>query len=237
MSLAIVSPAASSVPPALALGFHETASACESRSTCLVSFAERSPPPPWLCRTNGDPPCGGPTEAARRAVSHSNSVPVGNERNNSPVWLMDSYNPLSFRRSAPARASASLHRHKPIDPKSELAHGKGRDKINNGIVFSVTGDLRMSLLMWCMLILFLCSSSKEMVVDRTRLARWHSYQMEKPQNIIRNLKRHSDGTFASDFTHYLDKIKAKDFVEWLASTKQEGQAVKTYTFILKLCVL
>lgn len=61
--------------------------------------------------------------------------------------------------------------------------------------------------------------------------------MEKPQNIIRNLKRHSDGTFASDFTHYLDKIKAKDFVEWLASTKQEGQAVKTYTFILKLCVL
>uniref|UniRef100_A0A8D3BCM8 Glucagon / GIP / secretin / VIP family domain-containing protein n=1 Tax=Scophthalmus maximus TaxID=52904 RepID=A0A8D3BCM8_SCOMX len=93
-------------------------------------------------------------------------------------------------------------------------------RINNGIVFSVTGDLRMSLLMWCMLILFLCSSSKEMVVDRTRLARC----MEKPQNIIRNLKRHSDGTFASDFTHYLDKIKAKDFVEWLASTKQEGQA-------------
>uniref|UniRef100_A0A3B4WUT4 Glucagon / GIP / secretin / VIP family domain-containing protein n=1 Tax=Seriola lalandi dorsalis TaxID=1841481 RepID=A0A3B4WUT4_SERLL len=32
----------------------------------------------------------------------------------------------------------------------------------------------------------------------------------------------SDGTFTSDFTHYLDKIKAKDFVEWLASTKREG---------------
>uniref|UniRef100_A0A3B4U8V3 Glucagon / GIP / secretin / VIP family domain-containing protein n=1 Tax=Seriola dumerili TaxID=41447 RepID=A0A3B4U8V3_SERDU len=52
--------------------------------------------------------------------------------------------------------------------------------------------------------------------------RWHSYQMEKGQNIIRNLKRHADGTFTSDFTHYLDKIKAKDFVEWLASTKREG---------------
>uniref|UniRef100_A0A3P9ARI5 Glucagon / GIP / secretin / VIP family domain-containing protein n=1 Tax=Maylandia zebra TaxID=106582 RepID=A0A3P9ARI5_9CICH len=36
------------------------------------------------------------------------------------------------------------------------------------------------------------------------------------------LKRHSDGTFTSDFTHYLDKIKAKDFVEWLTDPKQEG---------------
>ncbi|XP_056241405.1 glucagon-1-like [Seriola aureovittata] len=84
------------------------------------------------------------------------------------------------------------------------------------------GDLKMSLLVWCMLVLFLCSSSKEMVVDKTRPVKWHSYQLEKGQNIIRNLKRHADGTFTSDFTHYLDKIKAKDFVEWLASTKREG---------------
>uniref|UniRef100_A0A8C4I9D8 Glucagon / GIP / secretin / VIP family domain-containing protein n=1 Tax=Dicentrarchus labrax TaxID=13489 RepID=A0A8C4I9D8_DICLA len=68
-----------------------------------------------------------------------------------------------------------------------------------------------------------------MVVAKTRPARyvsilflWRSYQMEKGQNIIRNFKRHSDGTFTSDFTHYLDKIKAKDFVEWLASTKRGG---------------
>ncbi|KAA8591112.1 hypothetical protein FQN60_002055 [Etheostoma spectabile] len=46
--------------------------------------------------------------------------------------------------------------------------------------------------------------------------------MEKGQNIIRNLKRHSEGTFTSDLTRYLDKIKAKDFVEWLASTKRQG---------------
>ncbi|XP_037627678.1 pro-glucagon-like [Sebastes umbrosus] len=84
------------------------------------------------------------------------------------------------------------------------------------------GDLRMSLHVWCMLVLFLCPSTKEMVVDKTRPTRWHSYQMEKGQHIIQNLKRHSDGTFTSDFTHYLDKIKAKDFVEWLASTKREG---------------
>ncbi|XP_049921469.1 glucagon-1-like [Epinephelus moara] len=84
-----------------------------------------------------------------------------------------------------------------------------------------TGDLRMSLHVWCMLVLFLCPSTKAMVVDKTTPVRWHSYQMEKGQNIIRNLKRHSDGTFSSDFTHYLDKIKAKDFVDWLASTKRE----------------
>lgn len=44
--------------------------------------------------------------------------------------------------------------------------------------------------------------------------------------MVRKLKRHSDGTFTSDFTHYLDKIKAKDFVEWLTDTKQEGRAGK-----------
>uniref|UniRef100_A0A3B4ZNB5 Glucagon / GIP / secretin / VIP family domain-containing protein n=1 Tax=Stegastes partitus TaxID=144197 RepID=A0A3B4ZNB5_9TELE len=56
----------------------------------------------------------------------------------------------------------------------------------------------------------------------TASLRWHSYHMEKGQKIVQNFKRHSDGTFTSDFTNYLDKMKAKDFVEWLASTKQEG---------------
>lgn len=171
------------------------------------------------------------------------------------------------------------------------------------LVMCWLGDLRMSPHMWCVLFLCLCSCSKEMVVDRTRPARyvwalflhiiecwevwtftstlkfvwlweietfceinasvsfhkfvksikytmwclrlqltvnertfthqhaflrWHSYRMEKGQNIVRSLKRHSDGTFTSDFTHYLDKIKAKDFVEWLASTKQEGWAEKPH---------
>nr|XP_057940127.1 glucagon-1-like [Doryrhamphus excisus] len=85
------------------------------------------------------------------------------------------------------------------------------------------GDLRMIGLMWCMLVLFFFPTSKEMVVDQTgRMARWHSYQMEKGENIIQNLKRHSEGTFTSDLTGYLDKMKAKDFVAWLASTKREG---------------
>jgi len=45
--------------------------------------------------------------------------------------------------------------------------------------------------------------------------------MEKGQNIIQHLKRHSDGTFSNDFTDYLEKKKVKDFVEWLTSTKRE----------------
>uniref|UniRef100_A0A8C4KQ59 Glucagon / GIP / secretin / VIP family domain-containing protein n=1 Tax=Dromaius novaehollandiae TaxID=8790 RepID=A0A8C4KQ59_DRONO len=32
--------------------------------------------------------------------------------------------------------------------------------------------------------------------------------------------RHSEGTFTSDFTHYLDRLKAKDFVHWLINTKR-----------------
>ncbi|CAL8251702.1 unnamed protein product [Arctogadus glacialis] len=51
---------------------------------------------------------------------------------------------------------------------------------------------------------------------------WHTYEIEKGQNIIKNFKRHSDGTFTNDFTHYLDKIKAKDFVEWLTSNSRVG---------------
>uniref|UniRef100_A0A669E5B9 Glucagon / GIP / secretin / VIP family domain-containing protein n=1 Tax=Oreochromis niloticus TaxID=8128 RepID=A0A669E5B9_ORENI len=31
-------------------------------------------------------------------------------------------------------------------------------------------------------------------------------------HMVRNLKRHSDGTFTSDFTHYLDKIKKSLFL-------------------------
>lgn len=52
------------------------------------------------------------------------------------------------------------------------------------------------------------------------LVRWHSYQMEKGQNIIENYKRHSEGTFANDLTGHLDKMKAKDFVAWLDHYKE-----------------
>uniref|UniRef100_A0A3P9H0K3 Glucagon / GIP / secretin / VIP family domain-containing protein n=1 Tax=Oryzias latipes TaxID=8090 RepID=A0A3P9H0K3_ORYLA len=46
-------------------------------------------------------------------------------------------------------------------------------------------------------------------------------EMKNKQNIFRNLKRHTDGMFTSDLTNYLDKMKAKNFVEWLATIKQQ----------------
>ncbi|CAM9609957.1 unnamed protein product [Lampetra fluviatilis] len=36
----------------------------------------------------------------------------------------------------------------------------------------------------------------------------------------RNAKRHSEGTFTSDYSKYLDTVRAKDFVHWLIGTKR-----------------
>ncbi|XP_065510255.1 pro-glucagon-like [Caloenas nicobarica] len=44
-------------------------------------------------------------------------------------------------------------------------------------------------------------------------------QPNEPQS-ARSSKRHSEGTFTSDFTRHLDNMKAKDFVHWLISTKR-----------------
>uniref|UniRef100_A0A3B4BGI2 Glucagon / GIP / secretin / VIP family domain-containing protein n=1 Tax=Periophthalmus magnuspinnatus TaxID=409849 RepID=A0A3B4BGI2_9GOBI len=52
-------------------------------------------------------------------------------------------------------------------------------------------------------------------------SRWRLYDIEKGHRFIR---RHSDGTFTSDFTNTQDRKKAKDFVKWLASTKR-GRSV------------
>ncbi|XP_033927508.1 exendin-3-like [Melopsittacus undulatus] len=51
-------------------------------------------------------------------------------------------------------------------------------------------------------------------------SRWSSYESQNAQTLMSNRKRHSEGTFTSDFTRYLDKMKAKDFVHWLINTKQ-----------------
>ncbi|XP_029576172.1 glucagon-like [Salmo trutta] len=77
---------------------------------------------------------------------------------------------------------------------------------------------------WCLLLLLLCPGADEMVLEDKALASqsgWRTYELQRGQNGINSFKRHSDGTFTNDYTHYLDKIKAKDFVQWLASTKRE----------------
>uniref|UniRef100_A0A8B9ZC79 Glucagon / GIP / secretin / VIP family domain-containing protein n=1 Tax=Buteo japonicus TaxID=224669 RepID=A0A8B9ZC79_9AVES len=44
--------------------------------------------------------------------------------------------------------------------------------------------------------------------------------LDDTSSFASNVKRHSEGTFTSDFTRYLDKMKAKDFVHWLINTKR-----------------
>ncbi|XP_009686069.2 exendin-3-like [Struthio camelus] len=56
--------------------------------------------------------------------------------------------------------------------------------------------------------------------DLAKESRWQSYESRSARSFAAALKRHSEGTFTSDFTHYLDRMKAKDFVHWLINTKR-----------------
>ncbi|XP_050840755.1 glucagon-2-like [Serinus canaria] len=51
-------------------------------------------------------------------------------------------------------------------------------------------------------------------------SRWKLLGPQSSQSFLSPLKRHSEGTFTSDFTRYLDRMKAKDFVHWLINTKR-----------------
>ncbi|CAB1452596.1 unnamed protein product [Pleuronectes platessa] len=157
MSMAIVSPEASSLPPAPALEFRETASACESRSTRLVSRRASSAttlavPAQWaVCMETLKRPtmwqtCRGDLSACQSQQHLHNLVGVtfrssGGEKPDIwprlPVHVLtldwtgrplDTYNPISLYRSTPARAGASVQRHKHIDPKCEPANSEDRDE-------------------------------------------------------------------------------------------------------------
>ncbi|XP_015281718.1 PREDICTED: glucagon [Gekko japonicus] len=39
---------------------------------------------------------------------------------------------------------------------------------------------------------------------------------------LNEVKRHSQGTFTSDYSKFLDTRRAQDFVEWLMSSKRSG---------------
>ncbi|XP_074020935.1 pro-glucagon-like [Numenius arquata] len=56
--------------------------------------------------------------------------------------------------------------------------------------------------------------------DLDDTSRWQSQESQSTHSFVANTKRHSEGTFTSDFTRYLDKMKAKDFVHWLINTKR-----------------
>ncbi|XP_014811186.1 PREDICTED: glucagon-2-like [Calidris pugnax] len=56
--------------------------------------------------------------------------------------------------------------------------------------------------------------------DLDDTSRWQWQESPSAHGFVENTKRHSEGTFTSDFTRYLDKMKAKDFVHWLINTKR-----------------
>ncbi|KAJ1160093.1 hypothetical protein NDU88_000595 [Pleurodeles waltl] len=71
------------------------------------------------------------------------------------------------------------------------------------------------------LVLVLAPASLQIVVkDSSDESRWQAYVSKSAQSFTSNIKRHSEGTFSSDLTRYLDKMKAKDFVQWLMNTKR-----------------
>ncbi|XP_051879274.1 pro-glucagon-like [Pristis pectinata] len=52
-------------------------------------------------------------------------------------------------------------------------------------------------------------------------------QLDK-SNSLQDVKRHSEGTFASDYSKYMDNRRAKDFVQWLMNTKRNGDKTKRH---------
>ncbi|XP_058677949.1 pro-glucagon-like [Ammospiza nelsoni] len=58
--------------------------------------------------------------------------------------------------------------------------------------------------------------------DLEELSRWKLLGAQNSQSFLSLIKRHSEGTFTSDFTRYLDRMKAKDFVHWLINTKRSS---------------
>ncbi|XP_039944635.1 pro-glucagon-like isoform X1 [Hirundo rustica] len=51
-------------------------------------------------------------------------------------------------------------------------------------------------------------------------SRWKLFGPQNSRSSLSHVRRHSEGTFTSDFTRYLDRMKAKDFVHWLINTKR-----------------
>ncbi|XP_072330399.1 pro-glucagon-like isoform X1 [Scyliorhinus torazame] len=75
------------------------------------------------------------------------------------------------------------------------------------------------------LVLILVQNSCQNPVQDTEES---SSTLEKQSNPLEDVKRHSEGTFTSDYSKYMDNRRAKDFVQWLMSTKRNGDKTKRH---------
>nr|XP_033791361.1 glucagon-like [Geotrypetes seraphini]XP_033791362.1 glucagon-like [Geotrypetes seraphini]XP_033791363.1 glucagon-like [Geotrypetes seraphini] len=71
------------------------------------------------------------------------------------------------------------------------------------------------------LILLLTQGTLQITVrESSDEIRWQVYKLQSAQRFPSKFKRHSEGTFTSDLTRHLDRMKAKDFIQWLMNTKR-----------------
>ncbi|XP_053706453.1 glucagon-1-like [Synchiropus splendidus] len=92
----------------------------------------------------------------------------------------------------------------------------------------------MRILLLCVLAVLLWPRSEERLLVQIR-SRWRPQQRRRTDDTeMQNLKRHSDGTFSSDFTQHLDKLKARNFVQWLATSKKDGCHEEVFHFAAEI---
>ncbi|XP_003763945.1 glucagon isoform X1 [Sarcophilus harrisii] len=76
-------------------------------------------------------------------------------------------------------------------------------------------------------IMLVQSSCQHSLQDTEEKPRPYTDSQTEPldDNLMNEDKRHSQGTFTSDYSKYLDSRRAQDFVQWLMSTKRNGNKV------------
>ncbi|XP_030065748.1 pro-glucagon [Microcaecilia unicolor] len=61
------------------------------------------------------------------------------------------------------------------------------------------------------------------IEDKSRLFTLSQFEpFDESSQMMNAVKRHSQGTFTSDYSKYLDNKKAQEFVNWLMNNKRNG---------------
>ncbi|XP_020499837.1 glucagon b [Labrus bergylta] len=81
-----------------------------------------------------------------------------------------------------------------------------------------------------LLLLIIVQSSwqaPDQVTDRNSMLMSDSSVLNEPIE-LRNMKRHSEGTFSNDYSKYLETRRAQDFVQWLKNSKRNGSLFRRH---------
>ncbi|XP_069080356.1 pro-glucagon [Pleurodeles waltl] len=81
------------------------------------------------------------------------------------------------------------------------------------------------------LLMFIQSSYQTPLEDKEDKSRSFTASQNAPLDDsiqLNEVKRHSQGTFTSDYSKYLENRRAQDFVQWLMSTKRSGGVARRH---------